>query len=88
MPERGENDLVYEADETGQRVLVRSTESIQRAYLRFTNRTSRPIDVWWRDFDGAKRHYTRMRPGTCFDVDTFITHPWEFTDVTTKESSC
>ncbi|CAK1590733.1 unnamed protein product [Parnassius mnemosyne] len=85
MAEVIENDLVYEIDDAGQRVLVRSTESIQRAYLRFTNKTSRQIDVWWRDFHGARRHYVRLDPGTYFDINTFITHPWEFTDVATKE---
>lgn len=78
-------DLVYETDEKGQSVLVRSMESTQRAYLRFTNITSRPIDIWWRDFQGAKCHYVRLEAGVHYDVNSFITHPWEFTDVATNE---
>lgn len=85
MPERGEGDLEYEMDEAGQRVLVRSIESIQRAYLRFTNKTSRTVDVWWRNFHGIRKHYVRLQSGTYYDINTYITHPWEFTDVTTKE---
>ncbi|CAK1543652.1 unnamed protein product [Leptosia nina] len=85
MPESDESDLVYEIDENGQSMLVRSLESTQRAYLRFTNKTSRPVDIWWRDFRGVKRHYVRLEEGTYFDINSFITHPWEFTDVATKE---
>ncbi|XP_045505330.1 von Hippel-Lindau tumor suppressor homolog [Colias croceus] len=85
MPESDESDLVYEIDDKGQNMLVRSLESTQRAYLRFTNKTSRPVDVWWRDFRGMKRHYVRLDEGSHFDINSFITHPWEFTDVATKE---
>ncbi|CAH2250427.1 von Hippel-Lindau tumor suppressor homolog [Pararge aegeria] len=79
-------ELIYEVDEKGQYVVVKSMESTASAYLRFTNRTSRPVDVWWRDFRGAKRHYVRLEAGTFFDINSFISHPWEFTDVVTKES--
>lgn len=84
--ETEEHDVIYELDEKGQRVVVKSLESTSRAYLRFTNKTSRPVDVWWRDFHGARRHYVRLDSGTYFDINSFITHPWEFTDVATKES--
>ncbi|XP_045762894.1 von Hippel-Lindau tumor suppressor homolog [Maniola jurtina] len=79
-------ELLYEIDEKGQQVVVKSVESTSSAYLRFTNRTSRAVDVWWRDFRGAKRHYIRLEAGAYFDINSFITHPWEFTDVVTKES--
>ncbi|KPJ03033.1 Von Hippel-Lindau disease tumor suppressor [Papilio xuthus] len=85
MPEAGNGDLIYEINQSGERVLVRSIESVRTAYLRFTNRSSRPIDVWWRDFNGAKQHFVKLEPGTYYDVNTYLTHPWEFTDVTTKE---
>lgn len=86
MAERQEAaDVIYETDEKGQQVVVKSLQSLSRAYLRFTNKTSRPIDVWWRDFHGAKRHYVRLEAGTFYDINSFITHPWEFTDVATKE---
>ncbi|VVC96855.1 von Hippel-Lindau tumor suppressor homolog [Leptidea sinapis] len=85
MIESDESDLEYEVDEKGQNVLVKSMESSQRAYIRFTNRTSRPVDVWWRDFRGVKIHYVRIDSGDHYDVNSFITHPWEFTDVATKE---
>ncbi|XP_075985766.1 von Hippel-Lindau protein [Anticarsia gemmatalis] len=80
------DDVVYEVNDKGERVLVRSTDCLKIAYLRYTNRTSRPIDVWWRDFEGKKRHYIRLDAGSYYDVNTYLTHAWEFTDVSTKES--
>ncbi|GBP85602.1 Probable RNA-directed DNA polymerase from transposon BS [Eumeta japonica] len=79
-------ELVYDLDEKGNRVLVRSLECSKRAHLRFTNKTKRHVDVWWRDYTGLKRFYVRLRPGEHYNIDTFLTHPWEFTDAITKES--
>lgn len=77
--------LTYEVNEKGERVLVRSVNSEHQAFLRFTNRTSRPVDIWWRDFDGNRRFYERMEPGAFYDINSYLTHPWEFTDASTKE---
>lgn len=77
--------FLYEIDEKGERVLVRSTDSSRRAFLRFTNKTSRAVDIWWRDFRGARHHYNCLDPGTYCDINSYITHPWEFTDAYTKE---
>jgi von Hippel-Lindau disease tumor supressor len=86
MAVNDENDVIYEIDDKGQQVVVRSLNSDHCVYIRFINRVSRPVDVWWRDFEGKKRHYVRMGPRTYFNVDTFVTHPWEFTDPATNES--
>ncbi|KOB66639.1 Von Hippel-Lindau disease tumor suppressor [Operophtera brumata] len=80
------DDLTFEVNENGERVMVRSIESISRAYLRFTNRTTRPVDVSWRDFNGSRRQYMCLEPGTSYDINTYLTHPWEFTDRATRES--
>ncbi|KAM3956638.1 von Hippel-Lindau protein [Aphomia sociella] len=77
--------LLYETNEKGERVFIRSIESEKRVHLRFVNKTSRPVDVWWRDFNGARRLYIRMKSRSYYNVDSFLTHPWEFTDVNTKE---
>lgn len=79
-------DLLYEVDDKGESVVVKSIESNHRAFLRFTNRTSRPVDVWWRDFQGVKRHYVRLEAGAYYDINSFLTHPWMFTDASTNES--
>lgn len=80
-----ERGFLYEITGNGEKVLVRSTDSSSRAYLRFTNKTTRPVDIWWRDFRGTRHHYICIDAGAYYDVNTFITHPWEFTDAVTKE---
>ncbi|CAG9131245.1 hypothetical protein JYU34_014902 [Plutella xylostella] len=83
----GENgtDFLYEVDASGNRTLVRSYEALQRAFLRFTNRTLRPVDVFWRDYNGVKQFYVRIEPGKHYNINSYITHPWEFIDSATKE---
>ncbi|XP_037300985.1 von Hippel-Lindau-like protein [Manduca sexta] len=82
----GDRNLLYEENEKGERVVVKSIDSTRRAYVRFTNCTSQRISVVWRDFQGLRRDYILLNPGKHFDVDTYITHPWEFTDYKTQES--
>lgn len=79
------DDLAYEVNEKGEHVIVKSINSDHQAFLRFTNRTSRPVDVWWRDFDGRRRFYERMEAGAFYDINSYLTHPWEFTDSSTRE---
>lgn len=66
-------------------VKIRSVSSATRAYIRFSNRTSRPINVWWRDFEGKKKLYTQIKPWQNYHINTFLTHPWQFTDSVTGE---
>lgn len=80
------NDVIYETNKRGHRVLVRSLNSEHCVYIRFVNRVSRPVDVWWRDFQGKRRHYARMEPRAYFNIETYVTHPWEFTDPATNEN--
>lgn len=80
------NENLYEVNERGDRALVRSLESTHRAFIRFTNRTSRPVDIWWRNFEGHRQHYIRLPPGGMYNVNTYLTHPWEFTDGATGEN--
>lgn len=82
------DELLYEVNEQGELVVVRSKESNQKVYLRFSNLTKRPIAIAWRDFQGVRRHYMRLKPNEAYVVDSFVTHPWEFTDAATKERYC
>ncbi|XP_026750463.1 protein Vhl [Galleria mellonella] len=77
--------ILYETNENGERVFIRSIEAEKHVYLRFVNKTTRPVDVWWRDYNGARRLYVRMKPRSYCNVDSYLTHPWEFTDLNTKE---
>ncbi|KAJ2938918.1 hypothetical protein O0L34_g17728 [Tuta absoluta] len=81
-----EKGKLYEIKANGEKELVRSSESEKRVYLRFTNKTSRPINVWWRDFSGTKHHYLCLDPGSFSDINSYVTHPWQFTDPATNES--
>lgn len=77
--------LVFEVQSNGEREIVKSKESIHQVFLRFTNCTSRTVDVSWRDFEGKKRLYTFLEPGMSYDINTYVTHPWEFTDRLVKK---
>ncbi|XP_060807298.1 von Hippel-Lindau disease tumor suppressor [Amyelois transitella] len=76
---------LYETNEKGEQVLVKSLRSEKKAYIRFVNRTSRPVSVWWRDYNGHRQHYVIMPPNSYYNTDTYISHPWEFTDACTQE---
>lgn len=80
-----ELDLEYEINDKGERVLVRSLESNLQVYLRFRNKTSRPVNVWWRDYRGAPKFYVRLEPNSFYDIVTYVTHPWHFSDAATNE---
>lgn len=82
---RDDDALLFEVDETGAQEMVRSINSDHRVYIRFTNVSSRPVNVWWRDFEGHRRFYVLLKPGEFCDINTFATHPWEFTDQATGE---
>lgn len=36
--------------------------------------------VMWIGFDGMPQNYAALNPGEEFTIDTFLTHPWMFTD--------
>ncbi|XP_028038842.1 von Hippel-Lindau-like protein [Bombyx mandarina] len=80
-----DSNLIYEVNDKGERVVVKSLVSSRRAFIRFTNRSSRPVAVWWRDFQGRKQHYINLDPTDFFDINTFVTHPWEFSDAATTD---
>lgn len=80
------DDKLYEIHYNGQRDLVKSLESIQPAFIRFSNRTGRKVDLWWRNFNGLREHYATIKPGGHYDINTFLTHPWEFSDAATNEN--
>jgi hypothetical protein len=48
-----------------------------RASIKFVNRSSTPVDIYWINFDG---HRVLYRAGLAVNADwtagTFLTHPW------------
>ncbi|KAF9789026.1 hypothetical protein SFRURICE_005628 [Spodoptera frugiperda] len=76
-------EFVYEKNDNGVNVLVKSLNGDHKVLLRFTNRTPHEVNVWWRNFEGKKVFYQRLGPGASYDVESYLTHPWEFIDAST-----
>lgn len=48
--------------------------------MTFINRSEGFRAVYWIGFDGQPREYAALNPGERFSIDTYMTHPWMFTD--------
>lgn len=48
--------------------------------VRFVNRSDGHRSVMWIGFDGVPKEYASLNPGQEFTINTFVTHPWMFTD--------
>lgn len=55
---------------------VRSGNGNQRAVVHFANSTRAPLDIYWLDQNGARKHYRTLRPGEDYRQPTFVGHPW------------
>lgn len=65
--------------------MLASGHSRTRSCLLFINNTQRMVGVFWMDYNGYQVHYRTLRPGMGIEVDTYLTHPWIFRDMTTGE---
>lgn len=59
---------------------MRSIESRASVTVTFRNRSGAFRSVNWVDFDGQLVQYAALNPGESYSVQTFLTHPWVFTD--------
>lgn len=59
---------------------LRSKESIDPAKLVISNRTKRPVDILWINYEAKLIRYKTLRSGDEFKMNTFKTHPWIFRD--------
>ena len=48
--------------------------------IRVTNEGAAALEVFWIDYDGARQPVGTLMPGEGFAQETYVTHPWEFTD--------
>ena len=48
--------------------------------MTFINRTNEPRSVTWIGFDGVPKEYALLNPGQSYSINTFVSHPWMFTD--------
>lgn len=65
---------------------IKSVRSTEKVYIRFLNKTGRPVDIYWVDFEGLPVKYNTLSPDRVCDIDTFINHPWTFEDSHTRDA--
>ncbi len=59
---------------------VVSRNSDNPVTVTFRNRSDGFRTVMWIGFDGVPKEYAALNPGEEFTINTFLTHPWMFTD--------
>jgi hypothetical protein len=64
---------------------TRSVESTEPVYLRFLNCTGRTVKVYWIDYEGNRKLYRELSLGESTDINTFVTHPWQFNEKATGD---
>lgn len=65
---------------------VRSKESLESARVIIFNRTKRPVQILWINYDAITQLYRILRPGEQLEINTYKTHPWIFRDYWTGMS--
>lgn len=74
-----------ENENIGNVLRPRSVASQQQAYVRFFNKTERPVELVWINYFGEYKKYRILRKDEYLDINTFKTHPWLALDNITKE---
>jgi hypothetical protein len=59
---------------------MKSKESSTSITIKFINQTAESRTAMWVDFKGQPVQYFTIGPGQSFSQQTFLTHPWFFTD--------
>jgi hypothetical protein len=55
---------------------LRSTNSDAPAVIKFVNQRTESVELIWLDFDGHRKSYGFLAPGSTRDQRTFLSHPW------------
>lgn len=55
---------------------IRSKSNQPTTQVLFINRTDQPVERFWLDFEGKRKSYGTVAPGTMASGDTFVTHTW------------
>ncbi len=58
----------------------KSRDSDAPVTVTFVNRTDGLRSVMWINFEGTPVEYASLNPGQSYTINTFLTHPWMFTD--------
>ena len=59
---------------------VRSQNSDTPVTVTFVNKSGEYRGVMWIDFKGQPVSYANLNPGQKYTINTYLTHPWMFTD--------
>lgn len=57
-----------------------SPPSAEKVRVVFINHSRNTRSLYWLDFEGHRKLYTRLKPGETYDVDSFVGHLWVFLD--------
>lgn len=57
-----------------------SDNSREKTKVRFKNTRDEEINVFWIDYKGNPKHYKTLQPGETLSQNTYVSHPWVFTD--------
>jgi hypothetical protein len=59
-----------------------SAQLDQPTSILFRNCRSSPVRIYWIDYQGRRKFYKELQPGTQYVQETYLTHPWIATDET------
>jgi hypothetical protein len=59
---------------------VKSKKSDVPVKVKFVNKSGEYRGVFWVDYKGQMVNYANLNPGESYTIDTFVSHPWVFTD--------
>ncbi|MFO0994860.1 MAG: hypothetical protein U1E67_23350 [Hyphomicrobiales bacterium] len=68
------------ADAAGCMQGAKSKKSTNPVKVKFVNKSGEYRGVFWLDYKGQMVNYANLNPGESYTVDTFVSHPWVFTD--------
>lgn len=61
---------------------ARSIEGRLATTVSVANHSSKPVVVYWIDYQGQRKYYKALAPNEAYDQPTYVTHPWVLTDIT------
>jgi hypothetical protein len=59
---------------------AKSKKSNVPVKVKFVNKSGEYRGVFWLDYKGQMVNYANLNPGESYTIDTFVSHPWAFTD--------
>lgn len=76
----GQSDIQLKPQSCDTEDSLRSHSSQISTNIRFINKKTFRVKVYWIDFTGKRQHYFDLEPGEVSDQQTFVSHPWLVTE--------